>query len=168
MPVPKSVIKIKKDGIEYISSVERTKYLLEELQRAALRDTAKLIRKRTIVKLKELPGMRKNSKRLYNALSYWVRKRETDLQIGFGNIKRNQTGDAWYAIRQELGKIGKVGRSSRAKMPEKSALQRTVMENINEIRRIQGAYLSSIENENRALGLIDADGNPYYDQKDER
>ena len=168
MPVPKSVIKIKKDGIEYISSVERTKYLLEELQRAALRDTAKLIRKRTIVKLKELPGMRKNSKRLYNALSYWVRKRETDLQIGFGNIKRGQSGDTWYAIRQELGSAGKVGKGFRASMPIKGALKQTVMENINEIRRIEGAYLSSIENENKALGLIDAEGNPYYDKKDER
>lgn len=82
MPLPKSVVKIKKDGIEYTSSVDRVKYTLEELSRAALRDVAKLIRKRMIVKLKKLPGMKKN-KRLYKSTQYWVRKRETDLQMGF-------------------------------------------------------------------------------------
>ena len=82
MSVPKSVTKVTKDGIKYTSSVERVKYTLVELQRAALRDTAKLLRKRMIAELKKLPGMKRN-KRIYNSTQYWVRKRETDLQIGF-------------------------------------------------------------------------------------
>lgn len=36
MAVP-SVVKMKRDGVEYTSRVERTKYLLSELVRAALK-----------------------------------------------------------------------------------------------------------------------------------
>lgn len=43
MSVPKSVIKIKKGNIEYISSVDRVQYTIAELSRAALRDVGKFI-----------------------------------------------------------------------------------------------------------------------------
>lgn len=145
MPLPKSVVKIKKDGVEFVSNVDRVNYTIEELIRAALRDSAKLIRKRMITKLRTLPGMKK-SKRIYNSTQYWVRKRECDLQIGFKH-------DTWYGVLQELGSKNQ---------PKRGILRDTVFENIDEIRRIQGAYLSAIEDENKALGLIDQDGNPYY------
>jgi hypothetical protein len=138
MPLPKSVTKIKKDGIEYTSDVDRAKYLLVELQRAALRDTAKLVRRRMIDKLKELPGMKKN-KRIYNSSQYWLRRKETDLQIGFKH-------GTWYGTDQELGTKNQ---------PRRGILRDTVYENIDNIRIIQGKYLSKIESENRALGLID-------------
>lgn len=150
MPLPKSTIKIKKDGIEFTSNVDRVQYTLEELSRAALRDSAKLIRKKTLEKLRKLPGMRR-SKRLYGSTQYWVRKRETDLQIGFKH-------DTWYGVHQELGDRNQ---------PARHILRDTVMENIDDIRRIQGQYLSAIEDENKALGLIDADGNPYYPEEGE-
>ena len=138
MPMPKSVTKINKDGVEFVSSVDRANYTIEELSRAALRDVAKLIRKRMIQKLKKLPGM-KRSKRVYNSTQYWVRKRETDLQIGFRH-------DTWYGVHQELGDRNQ---------PARHILRGTVMENLDEIRRIEGQYLSAIEDENKALGLID-------------
>jgi len=145
MALPRSVTRISRDGVSFKSDVDRAKYLLKELQRAALRDTAKLIRKKMMVKLRKLPGMKK-SKRLYKSTQYWVRKRETDLQIGFKH-------DSWYGARSELGTHGQ---------PARGILRSTVMENIDDIRRVQGAYLSSIADENRAIGLIDLDGNPYY------
>ena len=145
MALPRSVTRISRDGVSFKSDVDKTKYLLKELQRAALRDTAKLIRKKMMVKLRKLPGMKK-SKRLYKSTQYWVRKRETDLQIGFKH-------DSWYGARSELGTHGQ---------PARGILRSTVMENIDDIRRVQGAYLSSIADENRAIGLIDLDGNPYY------
>lgn len=138
MPIPKSVVKIKKNGIEFISNVDRAQYTIKELSRAALKDTAKLLRKRMIQKLKKLPGM-KRSKRIYSSTQYWVRKRETDLQIGFKH-------DSWYGVHQELGTKSQ---------PKRSILKDTTFENIDEIRRIQGKYLSAIEDENKALGLID-------------
>lgn len=136
--MPKSVTKINKDGVEFVSSVDRANYTIEELSRAALRDVAKLIRKRMVQKLKKLPGM-KRSKRIYNSTQYWVRKRETDLQIGFKH-------DTWYGVHQELGDRNQ---------PARHILRGTVMENIDEIRKIEGQYLSAIEDENKALALID-------------
>jgi HK97 gp10 family phage protein len=138
MPMPKSVTKVTKGGVTYTSNVDRAQYLLHELQRAALRDTAKYVRKRMIEKLKKLPGM-KRSRRLYRSTQYWVRRRETDLLIGF---KHN----TWYGSEQELGT---------SKQPKRGILRDTVYENINQIRIIQGKYLSAIEDENKAAGLID-------------
>lgn len=149
MALPKSVVKINKDGVEFISNVDRVQYTLEELSRAALRDTAKLIRKRMIEKLRKLPGMRKG-KRVYSSTQYWVRKRETDLQIGFKH-------DTWYGALQELG--GK-------NQPKRGVLRDTVFENIDEIQRIQGQYLSAISDENKALGLIDENGEAIYSKED--
>lgn len=138
MPMPKSVTKIKKDGVHFVSSVDKAQYTIKELSRAALRDTAKLIRKRMIEKLKKLPGMKRN-KRLYKSTQYWVRKWETDLLIGFKH-------DSWYGKWQELGDRNQ---------PKRGILKGTVMENLDEIRKIQGQYLSAIEDENKAKGLID-------------
>lgn len=137
MPMPKSVIKVKKDGVEYISNVDRAKYTLQELSRAALKDVAKFLRRRMVDELKKLPGMKRN-KRIYNSTQYWVRKKEADLQIG---IKH----DTWYGVNQELGSKN---------MPKKGVVRETAFNNIDEIRRIEGMYIKEIEDENRALGLI--------------
>ena len=142
--MPKSVTKVKKDGVEFISSVDRVNYTIEELSRAALRDCAKLLRKRLIQEFKKLPGMRRN-RRIYKAWQYWVRRRETDLLIGSKH-------DAWYGSRSELGTHGQ---------PARGILRKTVYDNIDQMRSIQGQYLSAIEDENRAMSLIDHDGNEY-------
>jgi len=139
MPMPKSVTKIKKDGIEFISNVDRAQYTIQELSRAALKDVGKFLRKRVVQELKQLPGMKKH-RRIYN-LQYWARRKEADLQIGFKH-------EAWYSVNQELGAKG---------MPKKGILRETVFKHIDDIRRIEGQYLSAIEDENRALGLIDED-----------
>jgi len=138
MPMPKSVTKVLKGGIEFTSSVDRVSFTIHELTRAAQRDTAKLIRKRTIEKLKKLPGMKRN-KRIYTGTKYWVRKIEADLQIGFAH-------DAWYSARSELGTMNQ---------PARGILRSTVMENIENIRKIQSQYLSAIEDELKAEALID-------------
>ncbi len=138
MAIPKSVTKIKRDGLEFTSNVDRVQYTIRELIRAAQRDTAKLIRKRMIQKLKNLPGMKRN-RRLYRSTQYWVRRREGDLQIGFKH-------DSWYGALQELGTKNQ---------PKRGILRDTVFENIDQIRQIQAQYLSAIEDENKALALID-------------
>ena len=137
MPMPKSVTKIKKDGIEFVSNVDRAQYTIQELSRAAMKDVGKFLRKRVVQELKQLPGMKKH-RRIYN-LQYWARRKEADLQIGFKH-------EAWYSVNQELGTKG---------MPKKGILRETVFKHIDDIRRIEGQYLSAIEDENKALGLID-------------
>jgi HK97 gp10 family phage protein len=138
MPMPRSVTRVRRDGVEFVSNVDRAKYTLQELSRAALKDVAKLIRRRMLDKARKMPGM-KRGKRISNAFQYWVRKQETDLQVG---IKH----DTWYGVEQELGT---------SNQPKRSILRDTVYENIDQIRIIQGKYLSAIEDENRARGLID-------------
>jgi HK97 gp10 family phage protein len=140
MPMPRSVTRVRRDGVEFVSNVDRAKYTIQELSRAALKDTAKLLRRRMLDKARKLPGMRRG-KRIPNTFQYWVRRRETDLQVG---IKH----DTWYGVEQELGT---------SKQPKRSIIRDTVYENIDQIRIIQGKYLSAIEDENRALGLIDED-----------
>ena len=138
MPMPKSVTKVSRDGsVTFTSNVDRVNYSIRELSRKALFDIAKYIRRLMIIELKKLPGMKKH-KRIYNSTQYWVRRRENDLQIGF---KHN----AWYGVQQELGDRNQ---------PKRSILRDTVYKNIDQIRIITGKYLSAVEDENRALGLI--------------
>src|SRR5690625_149962 len=137
MAMPKSVTKITKDGIEFTSSVDRAQYTITELSRAALRDSAKFIRRKMNDEVRKLPGM-KRARRPYRSNQYWVRRRETDLLIGFKH-------STWYGVQQELGTEGQ---------PARNILRNSVYENINEIRKIQSQYLSAITTDS-ADGLID-------------
>src|SRR5690606_30415605 len=101
-------------------------------------ETAKLLRRRMLDELRKLPGMRRH-RRLWASTRYWVRRIEADLIVGFKH-------DAWYGAHQELGSRGQ---------PRRGTLRRIVLDNIDTIRLIQGQYLQHIEDENRALGLID-------------
>jgi hypothetical protein len=150
MPMPPSVTKINKDGITFVSNVDRVKYTIKELTRRALFDVAKFLRREMIMQLKELPGMKKH-KRIYNSTQYWVRKRETDLIIGFKH-------DSWYGAHQELGDRDQ---------PKRNILRNTVFDNIDKIRLIEGQYISAIEDENKALGLIDEDDYTSEGEMDE-
>lgn len=132
MAIPPSV-KITKNGVEYLNNVDRANYTIQELTRAALRDTAKLITKRTRQNIKRKTG------RAAKNTQYWLRKKEADLQVGF-------KPGGFYAGFQELGT---------SKTPKIGALHNAVTDNINEIRKIQAQYLSAIQDGDSALGLID-------------
>lgn len=133
MPLPKSVIKINRDGIEYTSSVDRVNYTIQELTRAALRDVGKYICRRTRQQIKRRTG------RLAKNIQYWVRKKDGDLQVGF-------KPGGFYGMFQELGTEN---------IPKQAALYNTVKDNIRIIRDIEAQYLSAVEDEQRAMALID-------------
>lgn len=133
--MPRSVTRVDRNGgVTFTSNVDAINFTIQELSRAALRDTAKFIRKKLIIELKQLPGMKRN-KRIYRGTQYWNRSRETDLQIGFAH-------DAWYSSRSELGTHGS---------PARGILRSTVFQNIDEIRKIQSQYLSGLSAENPSL-----------------
>lgn len=136
MALPRAT-KITKDGVEIISKVDRAQYTISELSRAALLDTGRLLRKRMLPDAKKQPGMRR-SKRPLGAFQYWCRRRETDLIVG---SKHN----TWYGAEQELG-------SNR--QPKRGIIKGTVMANLDDIRKIQAQYLSAVENEGRAAGMM--------------
>ena len=135
MAIPKSVTKVdKKGGITFTSNVDAVNYTIQELTRAALRDTAKFIRKKLILEIRKLPGM-KRGKRVTKSIQYWNRRRETDLQIGFSH-------NTWYSARSELGTHGS---------PARGILRNTVFNSINDIQAIQAKYLSGLSQENPSL-----------------
>lgn len=148
MASPKQVVKINKKGVRYVSSVDKAQFTIRQLSRAALINVAKVM----IYKMKEeagkspsLHGLERIGKkggkkgRFQTIFQYWVRGRECDLQIG---IKAN----TWYGVESELGSNNQ---------PRRAILQNTVFNNIDLIRKIEGEYLSAINDENLELGLID-------------
>ena len=153
MAVPKSVVRINKDGVHMESNVERTAYTITELSRAALRDVARLLRRR----IKEAAPV--DTGNLRRNVGSWVRSTKGNevpfLQVGVYDKERaHKKGlqHAFYAPYLELG-------SSRqdAVNHGQGFIRPTVMSSVDDIRRIQGQYLSAIEEENKALGLIDED-----------
>lgn len=150
MPVPKSVTKVKKDGIEFISNVDRCQYTIKELSRAALRDVAKLLRKRIKDAVPVDTGTLKKN------VGTWVRRSKDGtprLQVGVYDKARAKKKGYKYAYHAHLIEFGT--RKMRAANNGRGFLKSTVMDNIDEIRKIEGKYLSVIEDENKALGLID-------------
>ncbi|WP_337565494.1 HK97-gp10 family putative phage morphogenesis protein [Ruminococcus sp.] len=126
MSLPKAV-KITKNGVEFISNVERLQYTLKELERAALRDVGKLVCKRTKQKIKRRTG------RLAKNTQYWVRSKQKvpDLQVGF-------KPGGFYGLYQEIGT---------SKSPKIGALSNAAEDNISDIIKIESQYLSGIGTE---------------------
>ena len=131
MAVPKAV-KFTKKGVEYISKVDRTQYLLKELVHAANKDVGKFITRETKKKIKARTGRGKKN------TQYWARK-DGSLLVGYKK-------GGFYLGFQELGT---------SKQTKQAMLKNAVIGNKSEIRKIQGTYIKSIEDENRALGLVD-------------
>ncbi len=142
MPLPPSVTRIDKDGVKFVSNVDRCAYTIQELSRAALRDVGKFVC---------ITANKAAQKLYYNSLQksrrvrgskgsfqYWARKQEGDLLVG---IKHG----TWYGTEQELGS---------GKMKKHGILTNTVHENIATIIKIESQYLSGLEDEAKALALI--------------
>lgn len=144
MSVPRSVVKFKKGAVEYTSSVDFVKYTIQELTRAALRDVGRFISRSSNSAAMQLHGLKK-SRRVRgktSAFQFWVRKQETDLQVG---IKHG----TWYGIAQELGD---------SKMPKLGILRNTTYDNIPTIVEIESKYLSALESEAEVLAMIGSEG----------
>ncbi len=142
MSVPKSVTKIKKDGIEFTSSVDWVQYSIFELTRAALRDVGKFICNR--FRQNYYSAFKRRKGRVGRFTQYWVRanpkyQSEPDLQVG---LKPN----AFYGGYQEVGS---------SKTPRLGLLMKTVNDNIGDIVKIESKYLSALnESESAVESLI--------------
>ena len=131
MAIPSSV-KFKKNGVEFLNNVDRCNYLIEELIRAALKDTGKFICRETRKLIKRKTG------RLAKNTQYWVRKKSGDLQVGF-------KPGGFYGMFQEFGT---------EKTPKIGALSKSTEENIEIIKKIQGQYLSKLNDEAEAISAV--------------
>lgn len=145
MAIP-SPMKFKKDGVEFTSSVDRCNYTIRELTRAALRDVGRYVVRQCTRKARRLDGLG-HTRYIQKRFQFWVRKQEGDMQVGIHNVMKNKNpGETWYGMDQELGLNGQ---------PKRAFLHDSVYENIKTIRDIEAQYLSAIEDEQRALALID-------------
>ena len=139
MPVPPSVTKINKDGVQFISSVDRVSYTMKELCRGALRDVGKFVCRE--FKQSFYSHFKKKTGIIKRFTQYWVQHRYEDypvLMIGFKPI-------AFYGGFQEIGS---------SDTPKMGLLSAAVQDNISEIILIESQYLSALEDEARALALI--------------
>ena len=143
MSVPKSVVKIDKNGVHYTSSVDRVSYTILELTRAALRDAGKFIVRTANSAAMELKGLKKSrrvrgrtSTFLYNVP--WAKTGLPHLEVG---VKHG----TWYGEQQELGT---------SKQPKRQILRNSAHNNIAQIIEIESQYLSALEDEAKALSLI--------------
>lgn len=143
MSVPKSVVKINKDGVTYTSSVDRAAYTILELTRAALRDVGRYLARTANSSAMKLKGLKKSrrvrgrtSTFLYNVP--WAKSGLPHLEVGV-------TDDTWYGVQQELGT---------SKQPKRRILRNAANDNIAKIIEIESQYLSSLEDEAKALRLI--------------
>lgn len=145
MAIP-SPMKFKKDGVEFTSSVDRCNYTIRELTRSALRDVGRYVVRQCTRKARRLEGLG-HTRYIQKRFQFWVRKQEGDLQVGIHNVMKNKNpGETWYGMDQELGLNGQ---------PKRAFLHDSVYDNIRTIRDIEAQYLSAIEDEQRALALID-------------
>lgn len=148
MSVPQSVVKIKKDGVEYVSNCDRVQYTIQELTRAALRDVGKYVCKN--FKNSYYGIFKKRSGRVGRFTQYWVKWKKQavpSLEVG---VKPN----AFYGGYQEFG--------TNHGQPRLGLLAASVEDHIDEIIKIESQYLSALEDEAQALALIseqDYEGN---------
>ena len=147
MPVPKSVMKLSKNGVEFTSSVDRVNYTITELTRRAMMDVGRFVLYQVSAKVRGINKYTEEARYAPKRYQQWVPKRENYLVLGIENTKKG-ANTAWWADQSELGTDGQ---------PRRGFLTETVRDNIDKIREIEAQYLSAIEDENNALALIDED-----------
>ena len=154
MSAPKSVVKVNKNGVTYTSNVAWCEWTIKELSRAALRDVAKFVTKR----------FRENYYKVFKrktgdagrATKYTVYASEKTIypHVDIGLKKGKVPG--FYAYFQETGT---------SKQKRLGILEKTVQENIQTIIEIESKYLTALEDEAKALALIDSE-NDYEGSAD--
>ena len=156
MPLPPQATKIKRNGVELLSNVDRANYLITELTRAAMRDVAKYVLKIVRKNVKNINRYTSKMRYASTRYQYWIRKKETDLQLGIENTAKGAE-TAWWADQSELGTAGQ---------PKRGFLRSAVYDNIEMIRKIEAQYLSAIEDEMNAAAMCDEEENDPEDESE--
>jgi hypothetical protein len=145
MSAPKTVVKLSKNGVEYTSSVDKCQYYIFELSRRALMDVGRYVTR--VFADSYYTIFKKNSNKARRAIRYKVFSSKNTkyprVQIG---LKNTQVG--FYSMFQEFG-------SSKTK--KYGLLTKSVENNIAKIVEIESQYLSSLEDEAKALSLVESE-----------
>ena len=145
MSVPKSVVRFRKNGVEYTSSVDRASYTLIELTRAAMRDVGKyIVRTANSEAMKRFGKSLRKSRRVRGRTSTFLYNVPW-AKSGLPHVEVGVTHDTWYGEQQELGT---------SNQPKRQVLRNSAHDNIAMIIEIESKYLSALEDEAKALSLI--------------
>lgn len=154
MSTPKTVTKVLDNGVTYTSNVEKCEYAINELCRGALRDVAKYVIKtfRTSYygyyqKHTGKGGKVPKAKVWASANTQYPR-----VQIG---LKKGKV-DGFYGLFQELGTSNGV--------PKLGFLTHAVEDNVATIIEIESQYLSALEDEAKALKMIETESDIDIDE----
>lgn len=136
MAIPKSIVRINKDGIKFVDNLDRTQYTVHELIRAALKDSAKIVVKRSKDNYKR--SFKVRTGRGLKAVQSWVRASQDipDLQIG---IKSS----GFYMSYFELG--------ANEVIKETRALTTAAKESVPDIIALTNIYLNKVNDDNLFL-----------------
>lgn len=147
MSAPKSVIKFKKSGIVYESNIDWCEYTLRELCRAALRDVGRYVRKGFRTEFyKTFKRHTGNAPKAVSQVVYSSENtRSPRIDIGLPHAYRGNPVKGFYSFFQEVGT---------SKQKKLAILTNFVGSHVNEIREIEGTYLSAIEDKLKAERLI--------------
>lgn len=144
MSTPKTVTKVLKNGVTYTSNVDKCQYTINELSRGALRDVAKYVKKE--FNKSYYNHFQKHSGDAGKVVKgYVIASKNTQyprVQIG---LKKGKV-DGFYGMFQELGS---------SKTPKLGLLSHAVEDNVSQIIEIESKYLSALEDEAKALSMID-------------
>lgn len=144
MPAPRTVTKVLKNGVEYTSNVDRCEYTMKELCRGALRDVAKFVRKEFKTRYYEHFTRRTGKGGNVPKAKVWASEGTQYPRVQIG-LKKGKV-DGFYGLFQELGT---------SKQPKLGLLQHAVEDNVAQIIEIESQYLSALEDEAKALKMID-------------
>lgn len=150
MSAPKSVVKFSKNGVEYTSSVDRCEYFIFELTRAALRDVARYV-KRKFRESYYSHFNKKSGKGPKAVYSLVISSRNTKyprVELGLPHANKGKPVEGFYSFFQELGT---------SRTPKLGLLTNAVEQNVAEIIKIESQYLSALEDEAKALELIESE-----------
>jgi len=133
MAAPKSVIKMNKNGIQYVSEVDKCQYYIHELTRAALRDVGKFIARTFRDSFYEHFKRRTGKAGRATKYKVWSSKSTIAPRVQIG-LKTGKI-DGFYGYFQEFGSTTH---------PRLGLLQKAAKENVEEIIKIESQYLSAL------------------------
>ena len=140
MAVPKSVIKIKKGNVEYISSVDYVNYNIYELSRAAMRDVGRYLATKMRASARKLPGSQRDRFVRYKTAGFIFK-----VPYNPGGLPYAEVGvkpDSWYTEEHENGS---------SKQPKRGIIYDTAHDNLDTIIEIESKYLSALNGDSSAL-----------------
>ena len=159
MSAPKSVVKIDKNGVKYTSNVDFCEYSIKELTRAALRDVGKFVKRRFRESYyQHFEKHTGDAGRVTYAKVYASENTiKPRLEIGLPHSGSGRSVKGFYGYFQEVGS---------SKQPRLGLLEDTVNRNVAQIVEIESQYLTGLEDEAKALSLIDSEDD-YEVEEDE-